>query len=168
MKALLPRLIAVTAAAILLTSAYYRTSSASIMTESANRLLVALSPEQRAKATFAFEDAERVNWFFVPIERKGLPLREMSPYQRHLASALLSAAALPRWDSLRMRSDWYRSPNSASSTSAVPSSDPSSATTIRDGGSVWASSARSVDGSTDASLCAAISTPTLGPSMSKR
>ena len=91
MNALLPRLIAVTAAAILLTSAYYRTSSASLMTESANRLLVALSPEQRAKVTFAFEDAERVNWFFVPIERKGLPLREMSPYQRHLASALLSA-----------------------------------------------------------------------------
>jgi hypothetical protein len=91
MKALLPRSIAVTAAAILLTSAYYRTSSASIMAESANRLLVALSPEQRGKAAFAFEDAERVNWFFVPIERKGLSLREMSPYQRHLASALLSA-----------------------------------------------------------------------------
>ena len=80
-----------TAAAILLTSAYYRTSSASIMTESANRLLVALSPEQRAKATFAFDDAERVNWLFIPSERKGLPLREMSPYQRHLARALLSA-----------------------------------------------------------------------------
>jgi hypothetical protein len=91
MKALLPRLIAVTAGAILLTSAYYRTSSASLMTESANRLLVALSPEQRARAAFAFENPERVNWFFVPIERKGLPLREMSPYQRHLASALLSA-----------------------------------------------------------------------------
>ena len=91
MKALLPRLAAVTAAAILLTSAYYRTNSASVMTESANRLLVALTPEQRAKAAFSFNDAERVNWFFVPIERKGLPLREMSPYQRHLASALLSA-----------------------------------------------------------------------------
>ena len=32
-----------------------------------------------------------MNWFFVPIERKGLPLREMSSYQKHLASALLSA-----------------------------------------------------------------------------
>jgi hypothetical protein len=61
------------------------------MTESANRLLAALTPEQRAKLSFSFEDAERVNWFFVPIERKGLPLREMSPHQRHLASALLSA-----------------------------------------------------------------------------
>src|SRR5262249_55504429 len=46
---------------------------------------------QKAKATFGFDDAERMHWFYVPIERKGLPLREMSPYQKHLASALLSA-----------------------------------------------------------------------------
>ena len=91
MSAVLPRAIAVTAGVLLLTSAYYRTSSASVMTESATRLLASLSPEQRAKATFSFDDAERVNWFFVPIERKGLPLREMNPYQRHLASALLNA-----------------------------------------------------------------------------
>src|ERR1044072_6575033 len=61
------------------------------MTEAANRFLAALTPEQKAKATFAFEDAERSNWFFVPIERQGLPLREMSAYQKHLASALLCA-----------------------------------------------------------------------------
>ena len=89
MKSLFPRLGAV--AALLLTSAYYRTSSASVMTESANRFLASLTPEQRAKATFQFDDAERLNWFFVPIERKGLPLREMGAFQRHLASALLSA-----------------------------------------------------------------------------
>src|SRR5689334_16513286 len=61
------------------------------MTEAANRFLASLTPEQKAKATLSFEDAERVTWFVVPIERKGLPLREMSPYQKHLASALLSA-----------------------------------------------------------------------------
>jgi hypothetical protein len=61
------------------------------MTEAANRFLASLTAEQRAKATFQFEDAERVNWFFIPIERKGLPLREMGTFQRHLASALLSA-----------------------------------------------------------------------------
>ncbi|MCU1237776.1 MAG: hypothetical protein JWP63_5743 [Candidatus Solibacter sp.] len=91
MKALLPRFAAVTISAVLLTAAYYRTSSASVMSDTANRLLAALTPEQRAKATFPFEDKERVNWFFVPIERKGLPLREMSPYQQRLATALLSA-----------------------------------------------------------------------------
>src|SRR5690348_4207315 len=66
-------------------------ASGSLMTEAANRFLAALSAEQRAKATFKFEDDERMNWHFVPRERKGLPLREMTPYQKHLASALLSA-----------------------------------------------------------------------------
>jgi len=91
MKSLFPRLCAVAVGTALLTSAYYRTSSASVMTEAANRFLASLTAEQRAKATFPFADAERVNWFFVPIERKGLPLREMGAFQRHLASALLSA-----------------------------------------------------------------------------
>jgi len=63
----------------------------SVMTETANRFLAALSPEQRARTTFQFSDDERMNWHFIPKERKGLTLREMSPYQRHLASALLAA-----------------------------------------------------------------------------
>jgi hypothetical protein len=71
MKSLFPRLCAVAAGTVLLVSAYYRTSSASVMTEAANRFLASLTAEQRAKATFQFEDAERVNWFFVPIERSG-------------------------------------------------------------------------------------------------
>src|SRR4051812_8977518 len=85
------RLGAVAAAGTLLIAAYHRTNTASTMTEAANRFLASLTAEQKAKATFKFEDAERANWFFVPIERKGLPLREMQPYQKHLASALLSA-----------------------------------------------------------------------------
>jgi len=32
-----------------------------------------------------------MHWFYVPIDRKGLTLGEMSPYQRHLASALLAS-----------------------------------------------------------------------------
>jgi len=61
------------------------------MTEAALRFLAALSDEQRAKATFAFDDPERIDWAYIPMPREGLPLHEMSPYQRHLASALLSA-----------------------------------------------------------------------------
>jgi len=91
MNAIFLRLGAVAMGAILLTSAYYRTNSASLMTETANRFLAALTPEQRAKASIAFEDAERMNWAYVPQERKGLPLREMSAYQQRLATALLSA-----------------------------------------------------------------------------
>src|SRR5260370_5833848 len=72
-------------------SVHHHAHTVSVMTETAIRFLAALSPEQRAKATFAFNDDERMNWHFIPKERKGLTLREMSPYQQHLASALLAA-----------------------------------------------------------------------------
>jgi hypothetical protein len=64
---------------------------ASLMTECANRFLAALDPDQRSKATFPLDSDERMNWHYIPKERKGVPLREMTPYQRHLASALLAA-----------------------------------------------------------------------------
>src|ERR1051326_2484899 len=72
-------------------SAHNHVHSVSLITETANRFLAALGPDQRAKAPFKFDDDERMNWHFIPKERKGLPLREMSPYQRHLASALLAS-----------------------------------------------------------------------------
>ena len=72
-------------------SVHHHVHAVSVMTETANRFLAALSPEQRAKATFQFNDDERMNWHFIPKERKGLTLREMSPDQKHLASALLAA-----------------------------------------------------------------------------
>ena len=48
MKSLFLRLSAVAIGAVLLTSAYNRTNSASVMTEAANRFLVSLTDEQRA------------------------------------------------------------------------------------------------------------------------
>ncbi|HEY7209015.1 MAG TPA: DUF3500 domain-containing protein [Bryobacteraceae bacterium] len=66
-------------------------NSCRLMIETANRFLASLNSEQRAKAMFQFEDEERMNWHFIPKERKGLPLREMAAYQKHLASALLSS-----------------------------------------------------------------------------
>ena len=91
MNAFALRLGAAVLGAVLLTSAYHRTNSVSVMTETANRFLNALTPEQRAKATFKFEDDERLNWHYIPKERKGLPLREMQSYQKPLAAALLNA-----------------------------------------------------------------------------
>jgi hypothetical protein len=91
MNTMLLRLGAVAIGAMLLTSAYHRLDSASVMTEAANRFLASLTPEQRAQATFKFDDAERVNWHFIPKERKGLPLMDMASHQKHLATALLSA-----------------------------------------------------------------------------
>ena len=72
-------------------SVHHHVHAVSVMTETANRFLAALSSKQRAKATFQFSDDERMNWQFIPKERKGLALGEMSPYQKHLASALLAA-----------------------------------------------------------------------------
>ncbi len=89
MKSLYFRLGAAAIGVMLLTSAYHRFNSSSLMAEAANRFLASLTPEQRAKATFAFEVDERQNWHFVPIERKGLAVREMNPAQKHLATALL-------------------------------------------------------------------------------
>ena len=69
----------------------HHTHAASLMTECANRFLNALDANQRGKATFSFETDERMNWHYIPKERKGLPLRDMTPDQKHLASALLAA-----------------------------------------------------------------------------
>jgi hypothetical protein len=90
-RSLYLRLLAAGIGVMLLTSAYHRLTSSSLMAEAANRFLAALTPEQRAKATFAFEEDERQNWHFVPVERKGLALRDMTSAQKHLATALLSA-----------------------------------------------------------------------------
>ncbi len=62
---------------------------AGLMVQSASKFLASLSAEQRAKAFFAFDNEERLNWHFIPRTRKGLPLKEMSAEQRTLAHALL-------------------------------------------------------------------------------
>lgn len=91
MRSLSLRLAAAAIGVIVLTSAYHRLTSSDLMAEAANRFLASLTPEQRAKATFTFEEEERLNWHFVPIERKGLAIREMTPAQKHLATGLLAA-----------------------------------------------------------------------------
>jgi hypothetical protein len=59
------------------------------MMQAAEAFVASLEPEQRAKALFEFEDAERLNWHFVPRARRGLPLKEMSPEQQALARGIL-------------------------------------------------------------------------------
>ena len=60
------------------------------MSAAANNFLSALTPEQKAKATFDFAGEERTNWHFIPRERKGLQIKEMTQEQRLLAHALLA------------------------------------------------------------------------------
>jgi len=85
------RLLIAGGAVALLTFAYETTSSPAIMTTAARAYLNALTPELRARTTFPLDADERMNWHFVPIERKGVALREMTSAQKHLAEALLSA-----------------------------------------------------------------------------
>jgi len=80
----------------LLTAAYERIQSTSVMTDTARAYLASLAPEERARGTFPYDSAERMNWHFVPIERKGVALREMTTAQKHLAEALFSAGLSQR------------------------------------------------------------------------
>ncbi|MEY5026230.1 MAG: hypothetical protein RLZZ244_1758 [Verrucomicrobiota bacterium] len=66
------------------------------MANAAKHFLATLSPEQRQKASFPLEDNERKNWHFIPRQRLGLPLKEMSQEQRLLAHALLATGMSSR------------------------------------------------------------------------
>ena len=85
MKSIVPCLIALTFA---LPALPVRAHDAAFqMAEFANAFLGSLKPEQKEKATFKFEEEERENWHFIPRERKGLPIKEMTDQQRLLAHA---------------------------------------------------------------------------------
>lgn len=79
------------------------------MREAAAAFLASLDQDQRAKATFEFNVDERLNWHFVPKERKGLPLYAMNPAQQKAAAALLhaglSAKGIERADHIRQLED---------------------------------------------------------------
>ncbi|MEZ5385943.1 MAG: DUF3500 domain-containing protein [Prosthecobacter sp.] len=52
--------------------------------------LSSLNDSQKAAATFEFGGEERENWHFIPRERKGIPMKELSPQQKLLAHSLLN------------------------------------------------------------------------------
>ena len=58
------------------------------MTSAASAFLASISSEQQELTSFDFDDAERVNWHFIPRERKGLGLWDLD------GEALSSAEAL--------------------------------------------------------------------------
>ncbi len=81
------------AAAVLATSAVAAPTRAddtgAAMAKAATRFLGTLDDAQRAKASFAFDDPERLNWHWIPRPRKGLPIKEMAPDQRAVAFGLI-------------------------------------------------------------------------------
>lgn len=66
------------------------------MARAAEVWLAALDGEQRALAAFPFAAGERENWHFIPRERRGLPLKQMTPTQRERAQKLLATALSTR------------------------------------------------------------------------
>lgn len=62
------------------------------MSQAALSFLNSLDDEQRKAVSFKFDDSERKNWQFIPMERKGLPLTKMKPHQQHYAMSLLQSA----------------------------------------------------------------------------
>src|SRR5436190_15398275 len=82
--------LALTLALSLLLAPLHAHDATAEMAAAANNFLSTLTPEQKAKATFGFAGDERTNWHFIPRERKGLPIKEMTQEQRLLAQALLA------------------------------------------------------------------------------
>jgi hypothetical protein len=62
------------------------------MLDRASHFLAALGGDQREQLTFDFDDDERFNWHFTPIEREGLPYQALTSGQRRLADRLLTSA----------------------------------------------------------------------------
>ena len=61
------------------------------MSDAAKAFVSSLNAEQKAKATFEYMDGERVFWYYPPMNRHGLALRDMEPAQRELAMAVLAS-----------------------------------------------------------------------------
>src|SRR5947207_2591315 len=59
------------------------------MAKAAADFLATLDAEQKQKALLPFNSEERLNWHYVPKERKGLHYKAMDPAQQKAAQALL-------------------------------------------------------------------------------
>ena len=59
------------------------------MAAAADQFVQSLSASQKAKAQFSFDDEERYNWHYIPKQRNGIMLKELSTAQLNKAMALL-------------------------------------------------------------------------------
>lgn len=63
--------------------------SPALMASAAAAFTTSLTPAQKTKAVIGFSDDRRLEWHFLPRERKGLAVREMTEAQRALALTLV-------------------------------------------------------------------------------
>ncbi len=88
------------------------------MAAAANALIAAVGEgPAKAKLVWAFNAEERFNWHFIPRERQGLPLKEMTEPQRAAAMALLktglSAGGFTKAEAIRSLEDVLRAQTGA-------------------------------------------------------
>jgi hypothetical protein len=95
MKRIKPSLVLAAAAVVgmALWAGAYVEQTGSKMAVAADRFLDSLTKDQAGKAVFDFDSPERLNWHFIPRERKGIPIKELTPEQRALAFGLVAAGA---------------------------------------------------------------------------
>ena len=64
-------------------------TAAANMRSACTALTDTFTEDQSDKASYPYMDAERVYWYYAPINRHGLPLRDMSESQQHLTYQLM-------------------------------------------------------------------------------
>ena len=65
--------------------------AASTMLDAGGAFLATLDPAQKSRVVFPFNSEERFRWFYTPVSRKGIPLKELNATQQKAALALLRA-----------------------------------------------------------------------------
>jgi hypothetical protein len=68
------------------------TSANTNMSKVAIQFLQSLNDTQKEKAQLLFDNEERYHWFYVPIERKGIPLKDLNEKQVKIGMELLHTA----------------------------------------------------------------------------
>jgi hypothetical protein len=61
------------------------------MLKASRAFLATLTPEQKARSTFPFSSDERFRWFYTPVSRKGISLKDLTEPQKKAAMDLLRA-----------------------------------------------------------------------------
>lgn len=69
-----------------------KTTPLNSMAAAASKFLQTLTAEQKTKAQFQFDDPERYHWDYIPMERKGIVLKELNATQRQAAMSLMQTA----------------------------------------------------------------------------
>jgi len=77
--------------ALAVTTAAQPAPSASSMLVAGRTFLATLDPAQKSKTVYPFNSEERFRWFYTPVSRKGIPLKELNATQQKAALALLHA-----------------------------------------------------------------------------